>query len=364
MRNRVRPALLLTIIAVCLSFALLGSAPALAQPSLPNRYTSEDGSLSFAYPKGWLVEEESSSINLGPSEAVLDASSPNNDLPSGQYLIQFAQQNTLPDMGIEPGATPEEAAQAVLDAVGVTGEVVPFEDGPEGSVMSAFEGGAWDDPSLLVVLNFPERLVLVAVRLGDAPGDYEPVLAAIVESIEVLGGVGTQATLDADGLLRQWASDADGTSQYSETSWNFQQATGAPDTFECGDIVTAWASATGTGEDYLVLYFDTPVLATEINIYQTYNPGAIVSVEVGNRTTGETLVLPDSADPPGNTGCPGVFTLEPGIVTFPVDTVLINLDQSITGNWNEIDAVEMVGLPVDALPEPVATAEATQPASK
>lgn len=364
MRTRPRLALLLTIVALSLAFAHTGSAPALAQTSLPNRYTSERGWISFSYPKGWLVEEYGSSINVAPSQAALDAANPDVELPAGQYVIQFAQPVTLPDMGVQPDHTPEEAAQAVLDAIGVSGDIVPYDSGPEGSVLSLFEGGAWDDPALLVVLNFPQQLVLVAVRLGNAPGNYAPVLSAILESVEVTGRSQPVSTLDTEGLLHQWASDATGSSQYSETSWNFLQATGAPDTFECGDITTAWASATTSGDENLTLFYDIPVIVAQINVYQTFTPGAIVSVEVANRTSGESLYLPGSMDPPGNTECPGVFTLNIADVTFPVDTVVIHLDQSLTNSWNEIDAVELVGVPADAQVEPVATAEATRPVSK
>jgi hypothetical protein len=148
-----------------------------------------------------------------------------------------------------------------------------------------------------------------------------------------------------DGQLRQWAADASGSSQYGTDSWGFIQATGEPDTTQCGDIPTAWASSNYNGQDFLSLSYDVPVTASEINIYQTYNPGSIVRVVVGNSETLDTFELPNSADSSGTTTCPGVFTLIVEDVPFAVDTVTIYVDQTIMGNWNEIDAVELVGTP-------------------
>jgi hypothetical protein len=147
------------------------------------------------------------------------------------------------------------------------------------------------------------------------------------------------------GELRQWASAADGTSQYGSSGWSFAQATGEPDTADCGDRTTAWASSSSRGVDSLTLTFDAAVIPTQINIYQTYNPGSIIAVEVANSSTGESFSLSDSADPPGNTPCPGVFSLDVLGAETPVDTVTIYLDQTIGGSWNEIDAVELVGIP-------------------
>ena len=155
--------------------------------------------------------------------------------------------------------------------------------------------------------------------------------------------------MGSDGQLHQWAVSASGTSQYSETGWDFAQATGAPDTNECGDIRSAWASASSTGSDMLTLEFAEPVVPSQINIYQTFTPGSIYKVEVSNSGGGKPITLPNSEDPPGNTPCPGIFSIEVDDVTTPVDRVTIYLDQTIGGSWNEIDAVELVGAqPVDA----------------
>ncbi len=62
-----------------------------------------------------------------------------------------------------------------------------------------------------------------------------------------------------------------------------------------------------------------------------------------NTETGDITEIPESADPPGNTECPGVFTLDIEDVDTTVDAVIIYFDQSIGGDWNEIDAVELVG---------------------
>jgi tetratricopeptide (TPR) repeat protein len=159
------------------------------------------------------------------------------------------------------------------------------------------------------------------------------------------GAIALLAQLEGSpgGELRQWAIEATGTSQYGTTRWSFQQALGEPNTENCGDIPTAWASATSTGSDILALEFAEAVIPSQVNIYQTYNPGSIIRVELGNTETSQIIAIPDSADPPGNTPCPGVFTLDVSGITSPVNAVIIYLDQTIGRGWNEIDAVELVG---------------------
>ena len=149
--------------------------------------------------------------------------------------------------------------------------------------------------------------------------------------------------MSSDGQLRQWAVSASGTSQYSDTGWNFAQATGAPDTNDCGDIRSAWASSSSTGSDMLTVEFAEAVVPSQINIYQTYNPGSIYKVEVANSSGGRPITLTNSEDPPGNTPCPGIFSIAVDDIITPVDRVIIYLDQTIGGGWNEIDAVELIG---------------------
>ena len=160
---------------------------------------------------------------------------------------------------------------------------------------------------------------------------------------------GGSGIMGSDGQLRQWAVSASGTSQYSDTGWNFAQATGAPDTNDCGDIRSAWASSSSTGSDMLTVEFAEAVVPSEINIYQTYNPGSIYKVEVANSSGGRPITLANSEDLPGNTPCPGIFSIDIDDITTPVDRVTIYLDQTIGGSWNEIDAVELIGThPVEA----------------
>lgn len=176
--------------------------------------------------------------------------------------------------------------------------------------------------------------VVRATRFGGGTGGY-------TLTIEGAGG----GSSSGGDVVRQWASRATGTSQFGTSNWSFAQATGAPDTFDCGDRVTAWASASSRGSDMLALEFDRAVIPTQVNIHQTYTPGSIIRVELTNTSTGTVIEVPNSADPPGNTPCPGVFTLNITGVSTPVNGVIIYLDQTIGGNWNEIDAVELVGTP-------------------
>jgi hypothetical protein len=163
----------------------------------------------------------------------------------------------------------------------------------------------------------------------------------------------------AQDTISQWAVSASATSEYGSDGWSATQATGEPDTDDCGDFGTAWASATSTGEDAITLFYEQAVIPTQINIYQTYNPGAISRVELFNSDTEVVLAVKKSNDKPGKTDCPGVFTLDIEATDQAVNGVILYLDQSVTGDWNEIDAVELVGVPVDAPVEDTTTSTNT-----
>ena len=143
--------------------------------------------------------------------------------------------------------------------------------------------------------------------------------------------------------LRQWASSAFASSQYGDESWSAEQIIGAPDTFECGDYTTAWASEYYDGVDWVDVGFSTPVIPTQINIYETYNPGSIVKVEVRDEEGSYHTVY--EAAPTYVAECPRTLVINISDIDFKVTSVLISLDQSILMEWNEIDAVELVGRP-------------------
>ncbi len=147
-----------------------------------------------------------------------------------------------------------------------------------------------------------------------------------------------------EGVLRQWAIEADVSSSYADPEWGAYQVIGFPNTDHCGDFQTAWASAGSDSIEWLVLKFTTPVHVTTVNIVQSFNPNQVVKVELIN-TQGDNLMiyerLPVAVDQP----CP--YTLSVFVdQTFALyDTVRITIDQSILGlGWNEIDAVELIGV--------------------
>ena len=145
------------------------------------------------------------------------------------------------------------------------------------------------------------------------------------------------------GETRQWAVSATASSEYGVTGWSAMQATGAPDTPECGDYTTAWASEGYDTAEWIELDYDTPVLPTEINIYQTYNPNQVIQVELrdleGNYQTVYLGTPQDESD-----DCPFVLSISTEGIDWQVDGVRITINQSEFEDWNEIDAVELVGI--------------------
>jgi sugar lactone lactonase YvrE len=148
--------------------------------------------------------------------------------------------------------------------------------------------------------------------------------------------------------IRQWASAAEATSSYGTDSWSAEQAVGAPNTPDCGDTPTAWASSSGSEVETLTVFFDVPVFANEIHIYETYMPDQVVLVELIAMDGFSYEVY--SAEPEDRwEDCPLVLSISFETTEFLVGGAYITIDESVLGlGWNEIDAVQLVGLGTEA----------------
>ena len=90
------------------------------------------------------------------------------------------------------------------------------------------------------------------------------------------------------------------------------------------------------------LTYAKPVHATGVRVYQTFGRGAITRVTfVDTQGTGHVIWEGSDAREP----CPGILAVTVPQTEYRVLSVRIDLDESRTGFWNEIDAVALVGLP-------------------
>ncbi len=149
------------------------------------------------------------------------------------------------------------------------------------------------------------------------------------------------AVTPTPSILSQWAVDAEASSSYGKPGWSALRATGARQVETCTDDPRAWASARGNGLAWLELSYAEPVYATEVRIHQNLGRGAISRVVLIDGNGGEHLVWEgtDSADV-----CPGVLSVSLPRTDYRVEGVRVELDESRTGFWNQIDAVELIGV--------------------
>lgn len=159
-------------------------------------------------------------------------------------------------------------------------------------------------------------------------------------------------TDSGDGLLHQWASFAIASSEYGSEDWSAMQATGEPNVDECEDSVLAWASVGANTKEWIELTYDVPVQPTEINIYMNYNPSQVVEVQI--ITTDGDAYTTTTTKPEIVPYCPDVYSISLELEKqLSVNRVKIFIDQSKLGiGWNEIDAVELVGVPTGGMAIP------------
>ena len=203
-----------------------------------------------------------------------------------------------------------------------------------------------DDGLVWVSDNSGEYSALTGLRLEVAPVAEATANAAppLVDNTDPL----TDTTPVADAtsvavagsVLRQWASAASASSAYE--GYPASNTTGPPDAEGCSSSRNAWASADPNGQETLELSYPTAVLATGINVYQNHRPGFITRIDLldldGEATTVYRTAAALSAE------CPLLLAIEFEQTSFLVDRIRLTIDQRSGANWNEIDAVELIGV--------------------
>jgi len=180
-----------------------------------------------------------------------------------------------------------------------------------------------------------EQLGQEGLKLGWYGGQTVMLPAGLLHAV-------TNLEPGVEGLL-QWATSAKASSEYRPDRHAAHQATGARNTLREGDLPTAWATREpDDGDHWLELTYATPVRATQVRVWQTLNPGAVVRIDavLGDD---KTLTLWEGRDT--GHGTPRWLDVRFDRTNVPIRTIRLHLDTMLVAGWNEIDAVALIGEP-------------------
>lgn len=123
--------------------------------------------------------------------------------------------------------------------------------------------------------------------------------------------------------------------------WGVEQLIGEPDTGGYGDQTSAWASLSQDGqEEWILVDFDETVTPASIEVYETYNPGALTKACIID-PVGREVEVWKGTDPTQPPAAGGVSKI-PVSTIWPTRQVKIYLDSVNTPGWNEIDTIGLV----------------------
>lgn len=164
-----------------------------------------------------------------------------------------------------------------------------------------------------------------------SPGEYQKQVAAIDL------GWSTPAVIAPPAM--QWASSVRGfSSQYTTSSWAADRVLGAPDVFPShGDNANAWASLGADDQDeWLEVGYAQPTRISAIDVLETYNPGAISSIEM---ITASGQRIPAYQGTPRANGAANKLHVDVGCTAEPIVAVTVRIASRQVAGWNEIDAI-------------------------
>ena len=120
--------------------------------------------------------------------------------------------------------------------------------------------------------------------------------------------------------------------------------TGSPDVTIFADSQQAWAPASKDGTiEWLDLRYDQAVVPTAVSIHETAGPGSVTKVEAYDTQQATWTTLWQGTDTTPADAI-GIFTPSLTGNDVAADRIRITVDTNVP-DWNEIDAVELVGTP-------------------
>jgi hypothetical protein len=142
------------------------------------------------------------------------------------------------------------------------------------------------------------------------------------------------------GVCEQWATGAAASSEYFFGGWNAYEAAGPPDVIGCSDDPHAWASNDPHTVEWLELTYASVVRPTEIRVYENWGVSSIVKVEVGDGSGAYHTVYTAEAE---RQSCPRILAIPVTGIATAMKVVRVTVDQRTLRDWNEIDAVKLIG---------------------
>lgn len=293
---------------------------------------SSNGTVIKVSPVGDVIAQFSNPTNPGSLTAGavdLDASGNLYVATWGQGVLKFAPDGTLIVAAggpAEPGTIPQPGQFSLPNGIA---------SAPDNLVWISDNDGEYSAVTALQLIDPTAAAESTDEGIEAAP-DETP-----TETADGLAPETPDATpVPEEELFGQWASDATASAQYDDT-YSADGMTGEPDVDICRSSEDAWAAPEPDGVETLELEFDEPVYATQVNIYQNHQPGSVIEVTLIDEE-GDTISVYEGEAELLNT-CPFVLTVDFRPTLKRIVALELIVDQSGTGAWNEIDAVELVG---------------------
>ncbi|WP_211563463.1 hypothetical protein, partial [Magnetovibrio blakemorei] len=232
------------------------------------------------------------------------------------------------------GATDTKNATDTLDSSN-TGDTIQLNVDEADALVLV--GGVLDD--ILAIVIDDTLITLPETTLPPNNDDDNRTTVVVEEDVEKV--------ID-DTPFTQWAIAAAASTEYnpSPEEWSADQAIGEPDTFEYGDIETAWTAEEydDGSPDWLELTYETPVYATGLTIYESYNNGFVYQVDlIDTDGTYHTIWsgYDSSAQGDGNDG----LGLESQFAwVFEATSYLVEGVKIYTNNIYDFDEIDAVAL--------------------
>ena len=191
--------------------------------------------------------------------------------------------------------------------------------------------------------------------------------SSFVARVSDEGGLYVDQTIEvtihgSDDIIRQFADHVIDLSSEGQANggdrWVGAQALGAPDTTRYGDLDTAWApylrNASGGNhpDEFLAVGFRRPVKASGFVIHENYGNGFVRSVEAID-LNGNTHPLWQGQDNSAN-NLAGFSVVLDEPTDYVVKGLKIWVDIDHSSDWEEIDAVELIGWATQETYQPLA----------